>query len=265
MKSWLAEQYKSKASQFDAEVISRYPDSQKIFSDPHEFYKGLVGEWNYLDAVKALDWDKYIKKDAVIIDIGGGTGWLSAYISSFEQVKEISLIDSSRFFLEKMVPEMIKLMKGVPEKIKIVEGLFSPLLLDDESIDVAFICSSMHHADNISKLLIEIKRVLKKGGYLFILNETPYNNFSYLGAIIKQFLIIVRDIIFHRFKAVSTSIASNGFLYDPYLNDKAYPFWYWEKAIKESGFLLADVVNTGLSTLKQKKGIMLRHFICRKN
>lgn len=264
MKSWIIEQYKYNASQFDKDAVNQYPDSKGIFSDPEKFYKGLTTEWNYLDSVKAIDWDKYLPAQAVVIDIGGGTGWLSGYISKYQQVKEIQLIDSSLYFLDKMVPKMIQLIGGNKDKIKIVEGFFSPLLLADESVDIALICSSMHHADNISKLLIEIKRVLKKGGYLFILNETPYGNFTYLTAIIKQMLIIIRDIIFHRFKSVSTSISSNGFLYDPYLNDKAYPLWYWQKAIVKSGFLLSDVVKTGLSTLKKEKGIMLTNFICRK-
>jgi ubiquinone/menaquinone biosynthesis C-methylase UbiE len=211
-----------------------------------------------------VNWDLYLKNGTHAADLGGGTGWLSAFISKFSQIDKIILVDSNRATLAVMAPGMIKLMSGRPEKISFVEGLFFPLLAKDSSLDAVFICSSLHHADNMVGLLKEINRVLKKEGMLFILNETPFTSINFFLSITKQFLIISRDVLFKKFKPVSPSVSSSGFLYDPFLNDKSYPLWYFKKAIEISGFSVVELVKTGLTTVKNEKGPELTHFICRK-
>ncbi len=264
MESWIVEQTKLSISQFDQEIAKYYPDSVKYYNNPSEFFNGLTTLWNYLDAVKAINWGLYLKNKTIAIDVGGGTGWLSAFISKFDSVEKVIMVDSSMYSLTIMAPEIIRLMKGEQEKIFFVEGLFFPLLVEDSLVDAVFLCSSLHHAGNLSVLLKEVNRILKKEGLLFILNETPYSTAKFLSAITKQFIIIARDILLMKFKPISTSISSCGFLYDPFLNDKAYPLWYFEKAIKASGFSLIELIKTGLPTLKNKKGPELTHFICRK-
>ena len=264
MESWISEQTKLSISQFDQQIAKYYPDSSKYFSDPHEFFNGLTNLWNYLDAVKMIDWGAYLKNQTIALDIGGGTGWLSGFISKFDSVEKVILVDSNKRSLTDMAPEMIRLIKGKHEKICFVEGLFSPLLAQDSSVDVVLVCSALHHADNLVALLKEINRILKKDGLLFILNETPYSTIKFLSSITKQFIIITRDILFKKFKPISTSISSAGFLYDPFLNDRAYPLWYFKKAIKESHFSIIELIKTGLPTLKDEKGTELTHFICKK-
>jgi len=264
MESWISEQTKLSISQFDRQIAKYYPDSVKYFNDPHEFFNGLTNLWNYLDAVEVIDWNAYLKDKTICLDIGGGTGWLSGFISKFDKVEKVVMVDSNKRSLTDMAPEMIRLIKGKHEKICFVEGLFSPLLTQDSSVDAVFVCSALHHADNAVILLKEINRILKKDGLLFILNETPYSTIKFLSAITRQFLIITRDMLLRKFKPVSTTISSAGFLYDPFLNDKAYPLWYFEKAIKTCGFSIVELIKTGLPTLKNQKGPELTHFICKK-
>jgi ubiquinone/menaquinone biosynthesis C-methylase UbiE len=45
------------------------------------------------------------------------------------------------------------------------------MLYDDESFDVLFVCHSFEHAERPAETLREFRRVLKKGGTLFI--STP--------------------------------------------------------------------------------------------
>jgi len=79
MESWISEQTKLSISQFDQQIAKYYPDSSKYFSDPHEFFNGLTNLWNYLDAVKMIDWGAYLKNQTIALDIGGGTGWAKRF------------------------------------------------------------------------------------------------------------------------------------------------------------------------------------------
>jgi hypothetical protein len=89
---------------------------------------------------------------------------------------------------------------------------------------------------------------------------------EYLLAMTKQFIRIVISTVFQKYKPLSPSISASGYLYDPYLNDKAYPLWYWNKALQKAGFEVRKIIETGLFTLKSdQNGLPLTHFVCFKN
>jgi ubiquinone/menaquinone biosynthesis C-methylase UbiE len=265
MKSWVVQQTEFALTRFDDSLETHYRESSHYFKIPKDFYHGIMQLWNYLDAVKMVDWNRYLKPNAHVLDLAGGTGWLCAYLSTFDRIEKIYNVDSSRYFLSVMMPEIIRLMNGNAEKIEPIEGIFSPLLFDDGSLDVVVISSSLHHADSLELILKEIHRVLKKEGLLFILNETPFTNTRYVLSMIKQFIVMMKNTMLHKYKSTSQHISSSGFLYDPALGDRAYPFWYWEKAIISAGFPVFNTIDTKLVTIKaQKKGINLVHFVCKK-
>jgi len=265
MNSWINKQMEFAVSQFDQSIETHYRESAHYFRNPGDFYHGITQLWNYLDAIKMIDWKHYLKTDSTVLDLAGGTGWLSAYLSQFDEVAKIYNVDSSRYFLTTMMPELVQLMNGNREKIEPIEGIFSPLLFDDGSLDVVVVSSSLHHADSMELILKEIHRVLKKEGLLFILNETPFSSSRYALSLIKQFLVIMKNAVLRRYISASPHISSSGFLYDPVLGDKAYPTWYWEKAITNARFALIEVQDTKLFTLKaQKNGLHLVHFLCKK-
>lgn len=266
MISWVIKQMEYNVSQFDHNMETYYPETKRYLRDPHKFLSRIVDESNYLEAVKLVKWDDYLTSKCTVLDLAGGIGWLSAYLSIYDNISKIFLVDSNKFFLQNMMPAIFELMHGKVEKITPVEGLFSPLFFENKSLDVVVICSSLHHADSMENVLNEIKRVLKDDGFLLILNETPHTHCGYLSAMVKQFARIVFNTIFRRYKPSSPSISSSGYLYDPYLYDKAYPMWFWTDALKRTGFEVTSLIRTGLLTLKSdKKGLPLTHFICSKN
>jgi ubiquinone/menaquinone biosynthesis C-methylase UbiE len=212
-----------------------------------------------------IDLSKQLKDNSVVMDMGGGTGWLSAYISRIDKVKQIYIVDTDRFYLNEMLPQMLKLMDGDVRKIRPVEGFFNPIMLPDKSLDAVFICSSIHHADNIEQLMVEIRRVLKDDGIFYILNETPLTSLGYLVQLLKYFVIYFKDAVLKKYKALSPSVFSGGMLYDPQLGDRSYPLWYWKRAIDNAGFVITEDIDTGLATLKGSKGTGLVHFICKIN
>lgn len=263
--SWITEQAKIEIIRIDEQGANNYPDIFKYFRDPFVFLNGLTKQWNYLSAVKMVNWDLYLKEKSVVLDIGGGVGWLSAFISKFAKVEKVILVDYNKYYLTEMAPRIISLMQGRQEKVLLVEGFFTPLLNEDASVDMVLICSSLHHAENLVYLLKEASRVLKKDGLLFVLNETPESTMLFIFNLFKQFIFIFRDVLLRKFRPISVSISSGGIIYDPILHDKTYPLWYFKEAIHTSGFSLVELIKTGLPTLKNKKGPELVHFVCRKD
>ena len=57
------------------------------------------------------------------------------------------------------------------EKCILCFGDFSQLSLEDNSLDFVVICQSFHHTNEPLSLLQEMKRVVKKSGYILLLAE----------------------------------------------------------------------------------------------
>lgn len=262
---WIDAQMSRNTAHWDSALTTFYPESRRWMSSGEDYYRHITGECNYLNAVISLSWDKYLTANSIILDVGCGGGWLSAYLSKNDRVKKIYSIDSSANYLEKFLPESIRLSNGKSEKIEACQGLFSPLILDSSSVDLIVISSALHHADNIGGVLSDFYRVLKPGGYLLILNETPLGSIEYLFQISKAFLKIATQSIFQRYSPYVQKISAGGFLNDPYLGDVDYPDWYWQKAILDNNFLLIDSIDSGMATIVGESGRTLKHFICQKN
>ena len=139
------------------------------------------------------------------------------------------------------------------------------LFRSDESIDMVVSSSALHHADNLEAVLTEIYRVLNKGGYFIILNETPFSNFRYIISLIKYSMSFFISTLKKKYTSLSANISANSILYDPYLGDKSIPKWYWKKCIMNAGFKILELNETKFTPNKgQKKGIKLTNIICHK-
>ena len=261
--SWIGEQTIRGITQFDQAMISAYPESDAYLQGAREYLRTVGETCNYIAAAEKLDWKASLPHDARVLDIGCGGGWLVAMLTRIDSVRMVYALDSSRHFLRTLLPQVIELMNGHPEKIVVIEGLFQPLLFDDAHLDAVVASSALHHADNLESVLIEIRRTLKPGGRLVILNETPWPGWRHLVSVMAAAARIVRDLLLHRYRPLSPSISSSGYLYDPKLGDRDYPLWYWEKVLKATGFSIESVMDTGLPTVKGSKGRPLIHFVCR--
>jgi hypothetical protein len=73
----------------------------------------------------------------------------------------------------------------------------------------------------------------------------------------------MKKVIARNYESASPAISACGYLYDPCLGDKSYPLWYWKEAIGRAGFSIAEIMSTGLPTVKGTPGASLTHFICK--
>lgn len=264
MLSWISEQQAIGITQFDREMSNAYPDSTEYLVDAADYVNTISDKCNYFRAIEMLDWDMYLIGDTKVLDLGCGGGWLSAFLSKFDLVEKIYALDSSKHFLEKLLPNVIHVMGGDLQKIEVVEALFTPLLFEDNSLDLVVASSAVHHADNLENLFLEISRILSPNGHFIVLNETPRNGFRYFISAIMAAIRILKNIARKKYFSVSPAISSSCFLYDPRLGDRDYPMWHWKQALNMAGFSVEEVINTRMPTIKNGQGRPLIHFICKK-
>ncbi|MCW8899134.1 MAG: methyltransferase domain-containing protein [Gammaproteobacteria bacterium] len=267
MNSWVTEQTQKSISRFDETMDNLYPESKEYSKNAQSFMDHIYKETNYIEAIKMLDWDHYLPTNASLLDLGCGIGWVSAYLSKNKNVSQITCVDSSKYFVNDLLPNVFQYMDANLEKTTSVEGFFSPILLEDDSIDGVVICASIHHADNMEEVLRECYRVLKPGGRLYILNEDPRTAWKYLMLSFRCFIKILWHIIFKKYKSISLSMSYSNILIDPDLGDRAYPVWVMMDMLKASGFKDVVKVDSGYrhsKTSTHADNTPLTHFICTK-
>ena len=120
------------------------------------------GRVEYLTALHYIK--KYTKKrkNPSILDVGAGTG---AYtVKLFEEGYNITAVE--------LVKHNLKVIEKKNPNIKVINGNALNLsMFNNESFDIILLFGPLYHLISIEdkvKAVLEAKRVLKKGGYIFI-------------------------------------------------------------------------------------------------
>lgn len=117
---------------------------------------------------------------STLVDIGCGTGKMLELISESFQEKAICGIDIS--------PGSIKVAKAqLGNKVDLLVGDVDDLPLDEKSVDIALNMHSFHHYPHPSTSLKEMKRIIKDGGYLLMV-ENDYRPLRRLQGNIYNFI-----------------------------------------------------------------------------
>ena len=262
---WIAQQADTEASSWESAIARFYPEHLDVWSDPAKQVHAVTHEWNFLDALALVPWQSLIRgRELRVLDLAAGTGWLSAYLSRFDEIGAIDALDSSRSNLEIMLPGVVERMGGIAAKIRPIRALFAPLLVEDGTYDLIVASSALHHAPRMADVLQECHRVVKPGGAMVLLNETPLDTARYLYKMARIGLGITMQSIRGTYVARSPSIASSGILYDPYLGDVAYSFDQWRSVFAQTNWS-CRIIRTGLSSYKRPspRPARLTHFLLR--
>ncbi|MCX7841863.1 MAG: methyltransferase domain-containing protein [Clostridia bacterium] len=146
--------------------------------EARDFFNEVAPQWeeirkNYYDeSIKnhLIDLD-LLKKNMTIVDLGAGDGYLSRAVAKY--VKKVVAVDISS--------EMLKELKNKAREsgIKNIETVESDALevpLSSGSADM--VCASMflHHIKEPDSAIIEIARILKPGGSVFIADFFTHSN-----------------------------------------------------------------------------------------
>ena len=139
-----------------------------------EMFDEIAGTYDILNHSFTLNLDqkwrkqivKYIKKNSIkfdtVLDIASGTGDLT---------KALLKLDSKVIYATDISPKMLEVQKKKfkDERLKIEVADALNLPFKSNSIDIVTIGVGVRNFENLEKGLKEIHRVLKKGGYLIVL------------------------------------------------------------------------------------------------
>lgn len=153
---------------------------------PTTDYKSKDSRWNFYykefymeQYLKTLEYDdvtlfinkftKYFKKDAKILDIGCGSGRHSIHLFN-KGFKKINAIDLSRHGINNLKKYCPEINTGIADA--------TALPFEDNSFNIVVMVGIVYeipHKHLHNKLFSEIQRVLKPGGKLLFVNNSPNN------------------------------------------------------------------------------------------
>jgi SAM-dependent methyltransferase len=245
-----------------------YPEYAGEWSDPAQHLAAHHTKWNLIEAARDLDWPSVLPVGGhlKVLDLGCGTGWLSALLSRFDQVESIIALDADSHNLETMLPEVCHALGADMRKVKPTRGLFQPLPFENGELDLVVASSAVHHAQDIISLFLELRRVVKDDGLIIALNETPAPNWNHIVRMGRSSLRAIAENVTGRIRRFGPRVSSLGLLYDPYLGDVAYSRKQWDFIFKSSGLTYQEHVSPYYPyKAKDSQSVRLTHFICRKS
>jgi SAM-dependent methyltransferase len=201
---------------------------------------------NHPRAAAQIDWAALCPSGSAVLDLGCGAGWLTAVITRQPQVARVVAWDSSRQLLSDVLPRMVELLGGDASKIEAVCGEFTPLLLEEASMDLVVMGSAFHHCTEPETLLADLRRVLRPSGSVLLLNETPWRGRGMLWFSLRMAVAHLANLLLGRGPRWPGYVADDHVLYDPVLGDRAYTMRGWRSLLRRSGWQL-EVLGTGLS------------------
>jgi SAM-dependent methyltransferase len=218
-----------------------------VWSDAESLWRHMSENTNQPRAAMQVDWNAVCPRGATVLDLGCGAGWLTAMLSRRVEVARIIAWDSSPALLANLLPQMLSLLEGEADKVEPICGGFIPLILDDHSVDLIVMASAFHHCSEPLPLLAEMRRVLRPGASVLLLNETPWRVGGMLWFDLRLAASHLVRLVTGRGPHWPGSVADNHVLYDPALGDRAYTMGNWHSLMREAGWHLHPIA-TGLSS-----------------
>jgi len=106
-----------------------------------------------------------------ILEIGAGAAWFSAELSKLPQAVEIIATDVSARLLKVQAPKVFKLLNANEAKITRLPADFGRLTFPNNHFDAVVCADALHRAVNPRRVLREVRRVLKPGGFFVAIRE----------------------------------------------------------------------------------------------
>jgi excisionase family DNA binding protein len=172
---------------FSSEALIKWlasGDSQQYSSsesDTREFFDKVAPEWETIrgsfyddEVVKRLTDSGLLEKDATLIDMGTGDGYLAR--SAAKNVSKVIAVDISGEMLKTLIEKAEK--SGI-KNIETVESDGCDMPIEDEAADV--VCANMflHHIEEPLLAIREMYRVLKPGGKAFLADLREHGNVEF--------------------------------------------------------------------------------------
>ena len=119
-----------------------------------------------------------------VLDVAAGVCWTSALLSKFKEIECIDALEFSYHRINDIAPKVIEGLQGDERKIRRIFGSFYNIK-ESNKYDLIFMSQAFHHAEKPLRLLIEIDRVLKRGGGIILIGEHLISSIKYVKKLIK--------------------------------------------------------------------------------
>ncbi|MEZ5014458.1 MAG: bifunctional demethylmenaquinone methyltransferase/2-methoxy-6-polyprenyl-1,4-benzoquinol methylase UbiE [Chitinophagales bacterium] len=165
-----------------AEQVTPYSSGEEKKAQVRTMFNRIAGRYDLLNRILSLGIDIYWRNVAIralkrykpgrILDVACGTGDFS--IAALKTgAKEIIGVDIADQMLEKGNAKMQR--KGLQDRIRLEHGDSEALVFPDEHFDAVTVAFGVRNFGDLEKGLNEMRRVLKKGAPVFILEfSTPH-------------------------------------------------------------------------------------------
>jgi len=208
-------------------------------------FNSISGKYDFLDHLMSLNLDHHWRKVLVkgikvvnpdnILDVATGTADLSIAIAKELPQVKITGVDIAEKMLEQGREKIKK--NGFSNRINLLTGDAENLEFDNNLFDVVVISFGVRNFENLEQGLKEMKRVLKQGGVLTILEFSIPENFAFRWIYLFYFKHIV--------PFMGRLVSGNSFAYK-YLPVSVGNFPYGKKFVE-------ILVNLGFSKVSQKR------------
>ena len=220
------------------------------WSDADALIAHLRDNTNFFEAAASLDWRSLCAEGARVLDLGCGSGWLTAMLTREPHVRQVVAWDSSPQLIGDLLPVTVERMGGDIDKVEPVCGEFVPLLMEADSVDLAVMSSAFHHSAHPDALLEELRRVLRSGAPLVLLNETPWHPLITAGFTLTTAGAALANLIDPRSRLRRPGhVAADHVLYDPQLGDRAMTLPQWRALAERCGWSI-ECRDTGLPSYR---------------
>ena len=149
-------------------------------------FDNISGRYDFLNHVLSLNIDKLWRKRVVkmakamnpnsILDVATGTGDLAIALSKIDADQIIGL-DLSQGMLDVGQKKLIH--KKLTDRIELKQGDSEDLPFEDNQFDVVTVAFGVRNFENLEKGLEEIRRVLRPGGKLIVLEFSQPDSFPF--------------------------------------------------------------------------------------
>ena len=112
----------------------------------------------------------------------------SLILKKYNGIQKLFCVEFSKHRIKEIALRVLDHHKIDPNIIELCLGSFYDLKIEDNSLDIVFLCQAFHHAKYPDKLLSEIRRVLKRKGKLVIIGEPYFNIVKVSKRIIRHFI-----------------------------------------------------------------------------
>ncbi|MDP6823726.1 MAG: class I SAM-dependent methyltransferase [Dehalococcoidia bacterium] len=107
-----------------------------------------------------------LRPDMTVADIGSGPGYFSVPLAKYLYDGKVYAVDVQQGMLDIIATEAESVHVNNIESVLSKE---TKIPLDDASVDVALLSSVLHEASSPTRLLRDVERIVKKGGWIAIM------------------------------------------------------------------------------------------------